>query len=254
MQTHKIILYFCASNSGTFNFFMRRVFTVLLLAVISFTLYAQTPALPKDCDSEVRDHQGNSYRTVLIGQQCWMAENMRCTTSPTGKSWRHSPSYTIYNPEFDSYYVIPQNPQYGILYNWSAAMDFSGNDWFDRPALHNHRGICPVGWHLPTTQEWSTLWETLGGNEVAGAKMKGAKNLWKDPSSVSESSNTFNALPAGQFTEEGQKDVGKTGLFWSSSALDELFAWQCGVFNHKSDSYSCMEYKCYGCSVRCLKD
>ena len=75
----------------------------------------------------VKDHQGNTYRTVQIGSQCWMAENMRCETSPTGKRWRVNPVFSATQPEYAAYYAIPDNSRYGLLYNWTAALDLPGH-------------------------------------------------------------------------------------------------------------------------------
>lgn len=104
----------------------------------------------------VRDHQNNSYAVVQIGSQCWLKENMRCTTSPsTGANMVENPAVetNMSSTERRAYYY-DNNPAnaangYGLLYNWPAAMDGSTTE--------GARGICPEGWHLPTTLEWNTL-------------------------------------------------------------------------------------------------
>ena len=229
----------------------------ILFLILLFTIQvvaSQSVQLGKACGSIISDHQGNRYQTVQIGKQCWMAENMRCTTSPTGKTWAHNPTYSISEAMFASYYALPSNSHYGILYNWSSAMDLDINECFTHTSPNPRRGICPQGWHIPSSSEWNTLLSSLGGTRKAGSLMKGEKSLWKTPLVIANSSNSFSAIPAGIYTEDKLMDVGKAAFFWSSSAYDELHAWQVGVFHQNSDSYNCMEYKCYGCSVRCLKD
>lgn len=183
-----------------------------------------------------------------------MAENMRCTTSPTGKKWEKNPTFSASEAMFASYVASPNNSNYGLLYNWSSAMDLGVNECFTHNSSTHHRGICPKGWHLPSSSEWSTLFNASGGTHKAGAALKGDKSLWSAPAVANANPNNFSALPAGLYTENKLEENGKSAFFWSASAYDELNAWQCGVFHHNSDSYNCMEYKCYGCSVRCLKD
>ncbi len=234
---------------------MGRYTVLILLLLFGYQMLTAQPAeLPEACGMTISDHQGNVYQTVRIGTQCWMAENMRCTTSPTGKSWAQNPSYSFTEPMFASYYAVPKDNRYGLLYNWSSAMDLGVNECFAHTSSIRHRGICPRGWHLPSSHEWNVLLKHLGGTREAGAVMKGGARMWRAPLVIKSDENGFSALPAGLYTENRMQDVGASAFFWSSSAYDELHAWQCGVFNHNSDSYNCMEYKCYGCSVRCVKD
>lgn len=106
--------------------------------------------------TEVRDHQNNSYAVVQIGNQCWLKENMRCTTSPTtGANMVENPAVEAnMSATVRRAYYYDNNPAnaangYGLLYNWPAAMDGS--------TTAGARGICPEGWHVPTTLEWNTL-------------------------------------------------------------------------------------------------
>ena len=104
---------------------------VFSIIAVSFTSWAQTEGTRffSYCPSStiVKDHQGNTYRTVQIGSQCWMAENMRCTASPTGKRWIVNPTFSATQPEFAAYYAIPNDSRFGMLYNWTAALDLAGH-------------------------------------------------------------------------------------------------------------------------------
>ena len=128
----------------------------------------------------VADHEGNVYNTVQIGSQCWTKENMRCTTSPSTGS-NLIPAWIYTSGCFESEYNkcamysdrFSQDPAYGVLYNWCAAMDVFNQSY---PEIHDgscgdngsqeewqyiitgqHRGICPQGWHVPSTDEFHQL-------------------------------------------------------------------------------------------------
>lgn len=126
---------------------------------------------------KVKDHQNNEYKIVQIGSQCWMAWNMRCTTALNGHNIVVSGSTST--KDFSSYTSKVAKDRFagcdscGLLYNWNAAMDVyksgsaevlsqgSGNQdattSFQATIGTNHRGICPLGWHVPTPAEWDEL-------------------------------------------------------------------------------------------------
>jgi len=133
----------------------KALFTIFGLLAI-FSLSAQPASTVKDID-------GNEYPTVVIGEQEWMAENLKTTRFNDGTSiplvtdelkWNRtfSPAYTWYNNDKDQY-----KDAYGALYNWYAV---------------NTEKLCPQGWHVPTEAEWSILTDYLGGKTIAGGKMK----------------------------------------------------------------------------------
>jgi len=201
----------------------------------------------------VRDHEGNTYRTVQIESQCWMAENMRCTTSPTGRSWFVNPSFSATQPEYAAYIAIPPDNRYGMLYNWAAAMDI--------PSYSRHkstgkqvRGICPEGWHVPCNEDWSLLFKSLGGNGIAGEVMKTPTRQWQPHLIIQKDVMGFDAFPVGTYTENGFQNMGFQTYFWSADPFNRDQAWCCIVYDYKTDSYNYLDYKCYGHSVRCVKD
>lgn len=234
---------------------MKKITIIILLLFVRQLIMAQAAMIGLPCEGTptVTDHQGFVYHTVQLGSQCWMAENMRCTTSPTGKAWVHNPVFSVDNPVFKSYYITVKNSQYGNLYNWSAAMDLNINEYAYYVSNERRRGICPKGWHLPSTKEWTQLLEALGGTRKAGAVMKSESPQWINPV-IADQVSGFAALPAGVYTEDGLNHTGNYAHFWSSTTYDRQNAWCCGIFSYNSDSYNILDYKCYGRSVRCLKD
>lgn len=239
------------------TFFQTGIVLVFFLLGHSFTSLAQTVKAPffSYCPASptVTDHEGNRYRTVQIGSQCWMAENMRCTSSPTGKHWSFNPQFSAAQPHYSAYYAAPASNRFGMLYNWAAALDLSAQH-NARTAGKHLRGICPEGWHLPDNEDWSLLFNTLGGHSVSGEKMKEPTQLWQPHLIIEKDTMGFDAEPAGSYTENGCQNTGFQACFWSADNFSRDQAWCCIVYDYKNESYSYLEYKCYGLSVRCVKD
>lgn len=237
--------------------FTPHVLLFFFFTCVSLTLSAQQ----KDgrysfCPSApiVKDHEGNVYRTVQIGSQCWMAENMRCKSSPTGVRWYFNPYFTASQPEYAAYYATPTDLRHGILYNWTAAMDLPAHQNSGKSMTRIVRGICPEGWHLPNNGDWDLLFTTLGGHHVAGEAMRASTQMWEPYYSIDCAKSGFDATPAGAFTENGYQYAGYQTYFWSADNFSRNEAWCCIIYDFKNESYNYLEYKCYGHSVRCVKD
>jgi len=172
------------------------------------------------CGSTLTDtRDGNEYPTVQIGNQCWMAKNLAYLPSVVDPSLQSEsePYYYVYGyndtcvataKTTDSYNT------YGVLYNWSAAM----NGALDYPG--GVKGICPEGWHLPRDVDWSQLTDNLGGNLVAGGKLKevGTAN-WNSPNAGATNETGFTALPGGCCNTNGVfNHVGIVGYWWSTTS------------------------------------
>ncbi|MDX9696942.1 MAG: fibrobacter succinogenes major paralogous domain-containing protein [Bacteroidales bacterium] len=192
----------------------------------------------------VTDIDGNVYKTVVIGSQEWMAENLKTTKYNDGTpislitdntAWpTTSGAYCWYNND------IGNKTTYGALYNWYAVVD--------------SRKLCPVGWHVPTDTEWSTLTTYLGGESVAGGKMK-AITLWASPNMGADNSSGFTALPGGSRSYDGYFDnVGYYGGWWSSTEGSTYYAFYRGLNYGSSSVDRGYDYRRYGFSVRCLRD
>ncbi|MBK8503768.1 MAG: fibrobacter succinogenes major paralogous domain-containing protein [Saprospiraceae bacterium] len=140
-------------------------------------------------EGDVTDIDGNLYRTIKIGTQEWMAENLRTTRYTNGEmiskvnnstTWPNANYGAWCWYDTSSTYELP----YGKLYNWYAVND--------------GRGLCPTGWHEPTDAEWTTLTDFLGGLSLAGGPMKAAGTAhWKTPNTGATNASGFSGLPGG---------------------------------------------------------
>jgi uncharacterized protein (TIGR02145 family) len=187
---------------------------------------------------------GSEIKSVKIGNQVWMAENLNVDhyrngdPIPTGLSnsqWESTTkgAYAIYNDD-------PANEKiYGKLYNWYAVNDA--------------RGLCPAGWHVPSDNEWTVLSENLGGEEVSGGKLK-STTLWYSDVDATNSSG-FNALPGGMRLASGSYDyIGPDNWFWCFTESNSNEAWSRGLGRGFSDMVRSIWRKRTGFSVRCVKD
>jgi len=183
---------------------------------------------------------GAVYRTVVIGAQTWMAENLNHAVE--GSWW--------YRNSADS------GTKYGRLYTWSASMDLP--DLCNSTSCANqvqssHRGICPAGWHMPSDSEWTMLSDHIG--DSAAKKLKSSTG-WLQASGTDPYG--FRALPASLRYPSGDGSFGYAGYayFWSSTEYDEGSAWYRSMdwdVNSLFRGFGLYQ-KTNGFSVRCLKD
>ena len=212
---------------------------------------------------------GQEYKTVKIGEQWWMAQNLNYAY--TGVPFDDGDGrYTFDSTSWCYANDLANCAKYGRLYTWTAAMDSVG-EWSTngKGCGHNKacsvasagsttlvRGICPEGWHLPSNDEWNALFTAVGGSSTAGSKLKSATG-WKAYSSITnEDAFGFSALPAGSRGNGLGYDEGKRANFWSSTE-DEKYsndAYGTGFVFDNSYYVKLGLDKNYGFSVRCLKD
>lgn len=195
------------------------------------------------------------YKTVKIGGQIWMAENLNYadsskTPSLLERSW-------CYNNDSANCAVA------GRLYTWAAAID-SAKLYKDKSIDCGYRkacalpdtvyGICPPGWHLPTRTEWKTLWTEVGGRSNAGKILK-SQTGWYNNGNGTDSVG-FSALPAGGWDVSNGEFFagGRLANFWSASGDDSHTAYHMDL--SYEDEYANLNgyQKNYGFSVRCLQD
>ena len=207
----------------------------------------------------VTDYDGNHYNAVLIGNQIWMAENLKVTHYPNGDpiplvtnntDWANladtntDDAYCFYNND--------ANSNYGVLYTYAAAI---GDNWTRDNTVN--QGVCPDGWHLPTDAEWQELVDYLGGSTIAGGKMKETGTLhWNGPNTGATNESGFSALPGG-FRNTGNGlfyEAGTYGYWWSATEYSSTHAY--GRFlGYGSAEVGRNNYvKSDGFSVRCIKD
>ena len=210
------------------------------------------------------DRDGQTYKTVKIGEQWWMAENLNYAY--TDVPFKYS-SYTSDSTSWCYDNDAANCAKYGRLYTWAAAMDSVGT-WSTNGMRCGYnikcsptnpvRGICPEGWHLPDITEWNALFTAVGGKATAGIMLKSMRG-WNDKddgtSGNGSDSYSFSALPAGNRDYYGVfYGEGYEALFWSSTENYSNDAY----YMYLNYGYDCarlnIDYKDLGFSVRCLKD
>jgi uncharacterized protein (TIGR02145 family) len=219
---------------------------VFLLLLIGCAKKEESPTGNTPQNGTVTDIEGNMYKTVTIGTQNWMAENLKTTKYKDGTAipnvtdntaWKNliAPAYCWYNND-----ILNKTP-YGALYNWYTV---------------NTGKLCPSGWHVPTDEEWTVLSTYLGGLSIAGGKLKETgTGHWLNPNTGATNETGFTALPGGYRDSDNSLFVEiKTTCIWLS-----LSEYQNGALLRRLD-YNLNNVgrgdgsKKNGCSVRCIKD
>ena len=195
----------------------------------------------------VKDIDGNVYKTVRIGSQTWMAENLKATKynngtpiplATTDTEWSNlsTPGYCWYLNDEATYKNI-----YGALYNWYTV---------------NTGKLCPTDWHVPSDSEWTILTTYLGGESVAGGKMKETGTIhWIAPNVGATNTSGFTGLPGGNRLDDGTFGaVGYYGYWVSTTEVDTSTEWGRDLDRGDSKIRRITYPKKNGFSVRCLKD
>lgn len=202
----------------------------------------------------VRDINGNVYKTVSIGTQLWMAENLKTTRYNDGTDiplitdntdWTNltTPGYCWYNND-----ELTNKDTYGALYNWFTV---------------NTGKLCPAGWHVPDSTEWLVLrdnwggWQFGGGPNKASGTIEGEDGLWYSPNEGATNQSGFSAIPAGsRFYLDGTfYGAGEEGMFWTSDEVEteNLGLYTGFVWSNTFFTWTIRE-KPQGMSIRCIKD
>lgn len=213
----------------------------------------------------VTDIDGNVYKTVRIGNQVWMAENLRTTryadgtSIPLGKTESYSTAYRYY-PDNNSANVS----DYGYLYNWSAVMNGSASSSANPSGV---QGVCPDGWHVPSDAEWSHLFNYVssqnqyvcGGDEDYIAKALASEEGWNSTVRTCAVGNNpsgnnatgFSARPAGYYY--GYYDAfGSRAYFWSATQNYSNYAYNRSLYYRYAGVARKYGNKYFGWSVRCV--
>ena len=217
--------------------FRKLILINVLIAVVVFTGCKQ---------GKLRDADGNKYKTVTIGEQVWMKENLRTTKYNDGTpikmitdydEWAGytAPAYSWYNN--DSTY----KETFGALYNWYAV---------------DTKKLCPAGWHVPVDSDWVKLVFYLGNSEIAGDKLKAAGTYyWREPNSEADNSSGFTALPGGFRSYNGTFNyTGMAGYWWTSTEYSATNVYFYNLRYKFPNVYKFISEKNNGFSVRCIKD
>jgi uncharacterized protein (TIGR02145 family) len=197
------------------------------------------------------------YKVVKIGNQMWMAENLRYLPSVVGPGTgsQTDPYYYVYG--YDGTVVADAKATsnysyYGVLYNWPAVMNGATSSTSNPSGL---QGVCPTGWHLPSDAEWQELTDYLGGIDVAGGKLKerGTKP-WTSPNTGATNETGFTALPGGYRNSAGFGAILEYGYWWSASESSSSNAYNLNLHYTYRGVYRDNITKEMGHSVRCVKD
>ena len=195
----------------------------------------------------IKDIDGNIYHTITFGTQVWMRENLQTTRYNDGSviplATEQSAWYDLHAPGmcwYDNDEGVNRNV-YGALYNWYAL---------------DTGKLCPPGWHVPSDDEWAVLTECLGGEAIAGGKMKASgPPAWLNQYPDAQKSSGFDALPAGFRGKTGFIPASEVAaIFWSSTAFDNDNAWT--RYLQPDSIIAGREHggKYHGFAIRCLKD
>ncbi len=214
---------------------------------VTFTTLGGIIFNPNLTYGSVSDNDGNTYKTIQIGTQTWMAENLKTTkyndgtaiplvTDGTAWAALSTPGYCWFSNDAATYKAT-----YGALYNWYTV---------------NTGKLCPTGWHVSTDAEWTTLTTYLGGESVAGGKLKETgTSHWSSPNTGATNSSGFTALPGGARNYDGAFiSIGYRGYWWSSTEANTFSAWLRSMSYDGSNVYSYYFDTRHGFSVRCLRD
>ncbi|MBL7904005.1 MAG: fibrobacter succinogenes major paralogous domain-containing protein [Bacteroidales bacterium] len=204
----------------------------------------------------ITDIDGNIYQTVTIGEQTWTTENLKVThyrngsaieyPGSNGTEWLNNTSgaYAWYNND-----IIHKN-LYGALYNWYT--------------VNNPNELCPIGWHVPSNAEWTTLIAYAGGESVAGGKLKSTRTVpdphpsWNLPNTSATDEFGFAGIPGGMryVYHLDYGDLCYHGVYWSNSSSDiePNKAWYINLTWINSIVYKNTDLKYLGFSIRCIMD
>ncbi len=210
------------------------------------------------CPDSVVDSDGNVYRTIQFGEQCWMAENLRTTKYADGTNIALGSSTSTLR----AYRYYPNNnvgdvSAFGYLYNWKAVM---GNYSFFDSKPSRIQGICPTDWHVPSDAEWTQLTDYVGSNTNV-AKALASTTGWSSSSNTSAVGNNlyandttgFNAVPIGYYYGSFGS-FGHGAYFWSATQSNIQSAFIRYLYYDDAIVHRSFNNKYYGFSVRCLRD
>ncbi len=246
----------------------RRITVVLFLGVLMFLgadvfgqnneIIAQSEYIATEANHlQMQDIDGNVYKTVNIGEQCWMAENLRTSRYANGDTIPNVADSDQWKNMTTGAYAWLNNMRsydlrYGKLYNWYTATD--------------KRNICPKGWHIPSDEEWTILEVELGmvekdtdkehrgKDQNIGGKMK-ATSGWDSPNMGATNESGFAGLPGGVYWSIGSFARGPyLGYWWTSTEKGSKRGVHRSLYSKRTSIFRYRNKKATGMSCRCIKD
>jgi uncharacterized protein (TIGR02145 family) len=246
---------FRTSNSDSGRFILKieellpgTVYFVMAFAeTLNDTVFGEEKAFYTHKTNSVPDVEGNYYNTVQIGKQVWLAEDLKTSRFNDGtliplvaesEQWgkMSTPAYCWYGND-SAKYSFPR----GKLYNWYAV---------------NTGKICPAGWHVPSDPEWTALSSFLGGDTIAGGKLKTQGTVfWREPNAGATNVSGFSAFPGGYRNSSGRfLYVTIFDDWWSSTEVLPEAATHWYVYHAQAALYHQIDLRMFGHSVRCIKN
>jgi uncharacterized protein (TIGR02145 family) len=222
-----------------------------------YHIYLSSPCLGAET---LTDFDGNVYNTVVIGNQCWMKENLRAIHFADGSPLVDGtgiPTIDITTKYWFNYDDDPAIAEvYGKLYAWAAVMNGEASS---NSVPSGVQGVCPDGWHVPSKAEWDILVSYLGGENIAGGKLKeSGYGHWVYPNTGANNQSGFSALPGGGLYLNYYGGLYSTSYIWSSTIYppDASCTWSIRLYNYTNiisiNGYQEIQQK--GKSIRCIKD
>ena len=226
----------------------------LILFFATLGVFIVISACKKECDlsfiftDSITDIQGNTYTTIELGSQTWMASNLTSSLFNSSESMPEVQS--------DSAWAATTSPAWS-KYDNNATNDASYGKLYNHAVVSSSSNVCPAGWHVPTKADWKELTGCMGGDDNAALKLKeNTKDVWWVPNhSFSTNESTFSALPGGVRDHAGdfQNQI-YLGYFWTSTlaenrkaSLVSMHFGSASVNHFDADTHN-------GASIRCIKD
>jgi len=219
-------------------------YAIILFAFVTILMSCNKEDNPP---APVTDIEGNTYKTVRIGDQVWMVENLRTATFTDGSEipavadatdWSElaAPGFCWYNND-----EVSNKDTYGALYNYYSV---------------NTGQLCPAGWHVPSRDEWQQLRDALGDTITGGGKLKEEGTThWNMPNAGAINSTGFTALPAGiRYFEGTFSSLSYFTSYWSSTEADNNKGWYLSLYFNDAVAGMNNTSRKDGFSIRCIKD
>ena len=228
---------------------MKKIFRISGVILVVFAIHS----CKKVQDNLIKDGDGNTYTSVQIGTQVWMAENLNTTKYNDGTPIPNITAAATWaaatTGAYCDYLNTPANSTtYGRLYNWYAV----DNNAATTVASNGGKNVCPTGWHVPSDAEWKKLTDYLGGSAVTADKLKETGTThWITPNTGATNETGFTALPGGfrDYLGGSYGGIGLNCTWWSSTEAYPTIA-----FFRQVNMYSFTTNKRDGHSVRCIRD
>lgn len=215
----------------------------------TFTVSGSAPS----CPTVVTDVDGYTYATTVLAGQCWLAENLRVSRYRNGDSIPTGLGSTAWTGTTEGAMTI---------YNTSPSLGALLGRLYNGFAVTDPRGICPLGWRVPTDQEWTVMTAFLGGPDLAGGALKATGTIqdgtgvWEAPNTGATNSSGFSALPGGERSgiSGGFNGKGLNAHWWTATLVPSGQLWDRVVVHDLDDVFAGTSNRNRGASVRCVKD